>query len=629
MKRWLAPACALILLVCPEPALAQMGGRMGGGGGRMGRGEKSKPDKPKVAQQGKGERRPKKKTRHDTWGLKKPMQFFQMNGYLRMRSDVFYRLNLGLSVDPGAGSLPPFLRPLQAYDTGSGGLCSGTDRPDFCRKETILSSNMRLRLAPTFNVHSRVRVRMTVDIFDNLVLGSTPEGYRTDTTERPVSAPVSGLSESQAVVQAGTNSWYDAVLVKHVWGEVDLPFGRLSFGRMPDHWGLGLTANSGTCAAQKRWTVRHKGDPSRCTDSDFGDTVDRIFFATTIPVVNLWVGFAWDFGASGLTTLNLNGDQVAINTGQPYDLTPADDLQQWTVLLGRIDTPEKVRQRLRAGEVVFNYGTRWVFKRQELDYAYSTSTGLTSDSGDPGDLADQLMSRKVFVMMPDLWLRLNWKALSLEFEGVYKYGWIRHTEDITGASATGDDKDLTFQQFGWVLRGSYRLLQNKLVLGMELGMASGDDRLEGEDGQIHASSVGQFPVSGANKTNSLFHFDPNYRVDLIFFRELMGTVHNAGYIKPSVTYHVLDNLTARLDMIYSYALEPVATPGNSPHYGVELDVDLEYRWPEAGFFAGIAYGVFFPLDALNRPTGLYSANSGFPAKASNAHSVQLRATIKF
>jgi len=596
---------------------------MGGGGGGLGKGGESKPDKPKIAEQGKGEKKPPKKSRHDTWGVKKPMQLFQLSGYLRMRSDVFYRLNLGLSDQSGSRS--PFPRPLQAFDIGSGGLCAGADRPKSCRKETILSSNMRLRLAPTLNVHSRVRVRMTVDIFDNLVLGSTPEGYSTANSSRPVSVPTNVMSETQAVVQAGTNSWYDAVLVKHVWGEVDLPFGRLSFGRMPVHWGLGLVANSGTCAGAKRWTVHHKGDPDRCTDSDTGDTADRILFATHVPVVNLLVGFAWDFHASGLTTLNLSGDQVAINAGQAYDLTPADDLQQWTVFLGRIDTPQKVRQRLANGEVVFNYGTRWVFKRQQLD----TAANATDLTGDLSTVAGNLVIRKAFVMMPDLWLRLNWKQLQLEFEGVYKYGWIRHTDDLGGLAGNVGDKDLTIQQFGWVLRGSYRFLNNKLLVGLELGMASGDDRLEGDDGNIHASTISNFPGDRSNKTHSLFHFDPNYRVDLIFFRELMGTVHNAGYVKPTIAYHILDNLTARLDMIYAYALKPVATPGNSPHYGVELDVDLEYRLPEQGFFAGIAYGVFFPLEALNRPTGLYGSGAGFPAKATNAHSVQLRATIKF
>ena len=59
MSRWLAPACALIVLLCPELARAQMGGRMGGGGGRLGRGGESKPDKPRVVEQGKTEKKPR------------------------------------------------------------------------------------------------------------------------------------------------------------------------------------------------------------------------------------------------------------------------------------------------------------------------------------------------------------------------------------------------------------------------------------------------------------------------------------------------------------------------------------------------------------------------------------------
>ncbi|MFN2166639.1 MAG: hypothetical protein ACK2U9_10320, partial [Anaerolineae bacterium] len=180
-----------------------------------------------------------------------------------------------------------------------------------------------------------------------------------------------------------------------------------------------------------------------------------------------------------------------------------------------------------------------------------------------------------------------------------------------------------------VLRGAYRLLKRQLMLRLELGMASGDDRITGADGSLHYSALPQHSVDGSNRTNTLFHLNPNYRVDLIFFRELMGTVHNAGYVKPSVTYHLLDSLSARLDVIYSYALKPEATPGKSPHYGIELDLDLQYHLPRSGFFVGIAYGVFFPFAALHRPEALYGSGPGLPARATNAHTVQLRATIRF
>jgi hypothetical protein len=52
---------------------------------------------------------------------------------------------------------------------------------------------------------------------------------------------------------------------------------------------------------------------------------------------------------------------------------------------------------------------------------------------------------------------------------------------------------------------------------------------------------------------------------------------------------------------------------------------VEYRWPEAGFYAGLSYGVFIPLQALDRPTEIY----GFKSLGKVAQTVQLRASIKF
>ena len=60
MSRWQAPLCALILVVCPATARAQMGRGLGGGG-RMGRSGEQKPDKPKQVEQGQAPKAPKKK----------------------------------------------------------------------------------------------------------------------------------------------------------------------------------------------------------------------------------------------------------------------------------------------------------------------------------------------------------------------------------------------------------------------------------------------------------------------------------------------------------------------------------------------------------------------------------------
>jgi uncharacterized protein (TIGR04551 family) len=618
MTRWLTPlACVGFLMILPDGAAAQMG-RMPGSGGRMGRGGDNKPDKPRVATQGKEPVVKKKPKRAQTWGLKKPMQFFKLEGYFRVRSDAFHKLHLGHSV---IGTLkPPALQPLQYYDTGADPICPAGSNAKVCDKNWLRSTNMRLHLEPTLNVHSRVRIKMTLDIFDNMVLGSTPEGQRLD-AGRPTQSPMNAFASTAEVPQAGRNSMYDAILVKHVWGEVDLPFGRLMFGRMPSHWGLGILANSGTCSGYRKWTVNHRGDPMRCMDSDYGDIADRIMFATKIPIVNLLVGFSWDFQSSGLTTLNLQGEQVQLSSGQPMDLTPADNVNQWVGIIGRIDDPLKVKQRLARGEVVFNYGSYWVFRKQHLDYE-ENSSALANE----GALAGNLVVRNAFAMIPDIWMRLNWKKLSVEMEAVMIYGKIKGMTDF------GLEKELNILQFGGVFKSSYRFLNDSLVIGLEVGAASGDDELEAFDRRLNYRGVKSFPEDPSRfSTNSMFRFDPNYRVDLIFFREIMGTVYNAGYVKPHVTYHILNELSARLDIIYAFAMEPVATPGNNPHYGVEFDLDVEYRLPESGFFVGLAYGVFIPLGALHWPSGIYDPGNTeeYLSKAKVAMTLQLRAAIKF
>jgi hypothetical protein len=61
-----------------------------------------------------------------------------------------------------------------------------------------------------------------------------------------------------------------------------------------------------------------------------------------------------------------------------------------------------------------------------------------------------------------------------------------------------------------------------------------------------------------------FKFSPEYHVDEILFRRIIGTVTNAAYVKPAMTYWL--DLAERRQVglsaafIYSAALEPVSTP---------------------------------------------------------------------
>ena len=111
----------------------------------------------------------------------KTLQFFELHGYIRFRSYLFHELNLGIWQGT-QGPRAPFTIPYTEF--GSNGhvqprrrnpasSCAQRDKSN-CRTDNLTSADMRLRLEPTINVTEQVRVKAQLDVFDNLVLGSTP-----------------------------------------------------------------------------------------------------------------------------------------------------------------------------------------------------------------------------------------------------------------------------------------------------------------------------------------------------------------------------------------------------------------------------------------------------------------------
>ena len=78
-----------------------------------------------------------------------------------------------------------------------------------------------------------------------------------------------------------------------------------------------------------------------------------------------------------------------------------------------------------------------------------------------------------------------------------------------------------------------------------------------------------------------FRFDPDYHIDLILFRNVIGTVTNATYVNPYMQATFLDRgerkLRFDLDGILSRAWDVEGTPsGVSPWLGVELDGAMRF-----------------------------------------------------
>src|SRR5688572_21830747 len=197
---------------------------------------------------------------------RKKFELFELDGYFRVRTDWMNGYNLGFNnVLEGT----PFRPSLPCLSTAPANVeaqaCEGA----------IGTANMRLRLEPVINLSEQISVNMQIDVLDNVVLGSTPDGVFHDGTAPPANIPINGFNGGQVPPEAGKNYAWDSIRVKRAWGEVKVPdVGVIRFGRMPSHWGLGLLANSGGYDSFRG---------TYCLDCDYGDNADRIMFGTMIP----------------------------------------------------------------------------------------------------------------------------------------------------------------------------------------------------------------------------------------------------------------------------------------------------------------------------------------------------------
>jgi uncharacterized protein (TIGR04551 family) len=536
---------------------------------------------------------------------RKKLQFFEMSGYLRFRADMQHNHNLG-QFNLGK-TRAPFWVPISENDN-SDNQCSirrtrpvvgtGDDRgisEDSCPAKTLSGANMRLRLEPTINVAETVRIHSQLDIFDNLVLGSTPDSLRADGVV-PF-APVSMLSTNQEPPIVGYNSNTPAIVVKRAWAEVDTPVGEIAFGRMAWNWGVGLLANDGSC-----W------------DCNFGNNQDRIRFESK-PIFKHIFGVGYDFSSSGPHTMSVSDSNGRYHGGQAIDLEQLDDVDQLFAFAGRLDRPEVIEEKLLRGGIVFNYGAYFLWRRQDFDYAVTDESTLNASQD---DLAQRLVERHGWFVTPDIWAKLMWRKLTVEFEGVLIGGKI---ENVSNDVDTVESRSLL--QYGFVFRSRYMMLDDQLRFGLEVGMASGDESEMYDLNRRRDMMVD--PTIIDTKLNE-FRFNYDYLVDLILFRELLGTVANATYFKPWVQFEWLETLGAKLDFIYSLTHQKVAFPGNSHNLGLELDLDLYYQNVEDGFYAGVQYGVLFPFGALDRPESIYGSDA---KNAEVAQTLQARLIVKF
>jgi uncharacterized protein (TIGR04551 family) len=531
-------------------------------------------------------------------------QMFVLHGYLRVRPELMSNFDLGWANPALAGGDP--VQRGQIY-TGSGvpwirnpdsliqNLCStdpapGTTTrvPGNCTGGTQTMANMRLRVNPEIHITDNIAIHAQIDILDNLILGSTPQGYyaRAGAAASPW-APVTAFSQTQ-VAPTEANSTVPSIMVSRAWAEVTNPtLGQIRFGRMPGAWGLGILANAGNGV-----------------DSDYQTHTDRLMYALRIRSIGLFAAAFYDFASTGATSQSVRYEP---GQGQPIDVSQLDDVHQYGIAVGhRVDAAE-ARQSLSRGSLVWNGGLYALYRNQTLD----ANLSVDQMNVDPRTVGSQNGYQNTFLRRDaqagifDLWFQLLHRNFRFEMEAAMIYGSLSIDQSIGG---TGERR-FEIAQFGGALEFEYRLLNNRLSLEFKAGYASGDADVEG----LNYHNAQLAPIRARARALTTFRFHPDYRVDLILWRQILRQVSSAYYFRPSVMYAFVDRpggdrFYGRVAAIWSRASEFVQTRGNAADLGVELNAELTYvsnyrdqtfgATPAPGFFASIQYGVLFPMAGL-------------------------------
>jgi uncharacterized protein (TIGR04551 family) len=569
----------------------------------------------------------------DWWHMARPV--LELHGYFRMRAELFHNFSLGRS-DPYDKSLWP-RPPDHSYTSWFDGqvqqhavpVC-GDDplEPEFCTDKTQAGANVRFRLNPELHISDNLRIMSQIDLLDNLVLGSTPNGYANHPSASGYArstptgyTPLGIYNETMDPPTAGQNAYGNSIVVKRVWGEYLTPIGQLRFGRMPSHWGLGMVENAGDGF-----------------DSDYHSTVDRLMFITGFKALDLYFAAAWDLPGEGATSQTSLTQQ-----GQAYDLAQLDDVNQYVLVLMRRKHPALQRLALSRGDLVLNGGMHFTYRHQFLaNDAYNTTS--SQDLGaSPSAIQEGYVRRNARVIVPDLWMQLLYKKLRFEMEAVMVRGSMDNTE-VAGNNYENltdpEENGHKIRQYGLATQTEFRTVEDRLSLQFGFGWASGDPDVNGPQvGGLTPGANGLQQQRTQDRTDSTFRFHPDYRVDLILHRHILNRVQGTYYFRPSVDYDFSRSPNGQKfggggAVVWSRASEFVQAPGNKRDLGIEIDLQLYFQSKDGslnddpdkmgGFYTMLQYGVLFPLGGLGYLPGQeeQASNQGIRLETSAAHTLR-------
>jgi uncharacterized protein (TIGR04551 family) len=463
-----------------------------------------------------------------------------LHGYMRVRAEALGNLDLDRGLTPSGQPLYP----VSIADPNA---------------QTLTYADMRLRTDfALYAPGGGVAVKVRMDTLDDQPLGGNYAG-----------AP------STSATQASPSQ---PIRVKRAYGEALTPIGLLAAGRMGNAWGLGMLANGGDCA-----------------DCDGGDSADRIAFIT--PILDHIVALAYDFTATGPFVQAADGVRFV-------DIAPSASVSTVTAAILHWRDDLTLRRRRLAGKTTFEYGA-YLSHRSQVNDIPATYLPIAIPVAIN---SAQVMERGFSATAIDGWARLTGPQFRLEGEWAYLTANVEQPSLIPGVLY---HVPITSRQMGAAFESEIGAPEAPVGAGIDAGYASGDSapgfnafpKLAAPLAQPGDLNGGQANPPYDTHINN-FTFSPDYRIDRILFREIIGSVTNAVYVRPHARWHILQApqgvLSAEIAAVQSWAAVASATPGGKSPLGVEIDPTLAYASRD-GFGLALEYAALFPFAGLDNP----------------------------